>query len=121
MGSISPMMPNMQNAINRFNQTMQFTIVIKEVVDHQVVESSKVKPVLWFEGTLIPAKPRELLVKTEGERKWKHWVLYTNLVLQVDNIIKDVNGILYRVMASSDWTQAGFIEYQLVEGPGVDE
>lgn len=115
------MMPNMMSAINRFNKTMQFQIVEKEIIDAQLVETSKVKVALWFEGALIPARPRDLLVKTEGERKWKHWDLYTDIVLQVDWVIKDVNGLLYRIMSSQDWDQAGFVKYELVQGPGVDE
>lgn len=113
------MMPQMQTAIFGFEQTIQFQIVKKTVSDHDLVESSKVKPVLWFEGCLQPLNPRELLVKSEGERKWKWWTLWTDMDLEVDTVVKDQEGVVYRVMASSHWSQAGFQQYQLTEGPGL--
>lgn len=113
------MMPNMQSVIFGFEETMQFQIVKKTVVDHDLVETSKVPIVLWFEGNLQPMHPRELLVKPEGERRFKWWTLFTDMDLEVDTIIKDRDGSEFRVMASSNWTQAGYQQYQLVEGPGL--
>lgn len=113
------MMPNVASAMRRFQETMQFQIVKKTVVDHDLVETSKIPVPLWFEGNLQPLHPHELLVKPEGERKFKWWTLYTDLVLTVDTVIKDQDGLIYRVMASSDWQDAGFTQYQLIEGPGL--
>lgn len=113
------MMPNMQTTIHGFEQSFQFQIVTKTVSDHDVVETSKIKPILWFEGNLQPLNPRELLVKSEGERKFKWWTLITDLVLAVDSVVKDDRGLQFRVMASSDWDEGGYHQYQLIEGPGV--
>lgn len=113
------MMPSLKTAIYGFEETMQFQIVKKTVVDHDLVESSKVPVHLWFEGNLQPLNPRELLVKTEGERKFKWWTLFAEIDLEVDTIVKDQEGSVYRVMSSSDWKQADFHIYQLIEGPGV--
>ena len=67
------MMPNMVTTLHGFEETMQFQLVKKTVVDFDIVESSKVIPPLWFEGVLQPIHPRDLLVKPEGERKFKWW------------------------------------------------
>ena len=64
-------------------------------------------------------KPRDLLVKPEGERKFKWWVLLTDLDIAVDTVIKDQQGIQYRVMSSTDWRNAGYRQYDLTEGPGL--
>ena len=113
------MMPQMQSTIFGFEETIQFQIVVKTVVDGDVAESSKVKPVLWFEGSLQPMKSSALLIKPEGERKFKWWVLFTDLELAKDDVIKDEDGRIYRVMGTGDWSQAGFGQYELIEGPGV--
>jgi hypothetical protein len=113
------MMPNMASTITGFEDTMQFTIVVKETVDHELDESSKTPVILWFEGNVQPMSPRKLMIKPEGQRKFKWWELFTDLEMAVDTIIKDRNGLQYRVMASSDWSQAGFYQYQLIEGVGL--
>ena len=113
------MMPNMQTSIFGFEETLQFQIVNKQVVEGDLVESSKVRPVLWFEGALQPLHPRELLVKPEGQRKFKWWTLITDMTLEVDTVIKDGRGIEFRVMTSNDWFEAGFHQYQLTEGPSL--
>lgn len=113
------MMPNMISTIQRFEETMQFQIVKKTIVDGDLAEGSKVPVILWFEGMLQPLHPKELLVKSEGERKFKWWTLFTDLDLAVDWIVKDDQGKIYRVMNSSDWRAGGFVQYQLVEGPGL--
>lgn len=113
------MMPTIQAALQIFEETIQFQLVTKTVVDGELAETSTVKPVLWFEGVLIPIHPRELLVKPEGQRKFKWWTLFSDLDLKVDTIIKDQEGALYRIMNSTDWRDADYKQYQLIEGPGV--
>lgn len=115
------MMPNLSSAVRRFENTMQFQIVEKAIVDGDVVETSKAPVVLWFEGSVIPKHPRELAIKPEGQRKFKWWDLYTDLELVVDSVIKDQSGFTYRVMSSSDWDQSGFHIYELMEGVAVNQ
>lgn len=113
------MIPNLSNVIRRFEQTMQFQIVKKTVVDHDVEQTSFVRPPLWFEGTLQPLKETELLVKPEGERKFKWYLLFTDIIFDVDTVIKDMDGNVYRIMNSSNWADAGVSYYQIIEGLGV--
>lgn len=115
------MMPNLSNTVRRFEETMQFQIVNKAIVDGDVVETSKAPVILWFEGSLIPKNPRELVIKPEGQRKFKWWDLYTDLELKVDDVIKDIHGLTYRVMSSTDWEQAEYHMYELMEGVAVNQ
>lgn len=116
------MMPNMRTTLAGFEDTMQFQIVKKTIVDHELVESSKEIPVLYFEGVLQPLHDRELLVKSEGQRKFKWWTLFTDMEnLAVDTVIQDPNKRTFRVMASGDWDDAGYFKYQLVEGVDLDQ
>jgi hypothetical protein len=113
------MMPNLSNAVRRFEDTIQFQIVSKTVDDFGIDETSAVKPPLFFEGQLQPLHPRELMVKPEGQRQYKWWTLFTDLKLENDWIVKDEGGITYRVMSVTDWRAADFRTYQLIEGMGV--
>lgn len=98
---------------------MQFQIVKKTVTDHQVVETSKTPVLLWFEGGLQPLHSKDLLVKPEGERKFKWWTLHTDMDMEVDTVITDRNGVKYRIMKDADWSQSGFHQYELIEGPST--
>lgn len=110
-------MPNLLRTIQHFGETLRFTIVKKTVQDGDLIETSKVKVPLYFDGTLQPVPPQKLLVKPEGERKWKWWVMYSDLKLDVDWIIEDSSQISYRVMSITDWHRAGYYQYELTEGP----
>lgn len=113
------MMPNLLSTLMGFEETVGLTIVKKTVVDHQLAESSKVSVPLYFEGILEPLQAKKLLIKPEGERKWKWWALFAEIRLDVDDIVKDQQGLLFRVMSIQDWRQGGYYEYELREGPGV--
>ncbi len=111
-------MPNMVSTLSGFNVSARFVLVKKEIDDGDIVESSKVRPPLYFQGNMMPIHPKDLLVKPEGERRFKWWTMHTTLQLQVDDEIKDKDGLIYRVMNSSDWSQSGYYTYHIVQGPG---
>ena len=114
-------MPNLATAIRGFEETMEFTIVQKTVVDHEIVENSKAPVILWFEGNVQPMHSRDLMIKPEGQRNFKWWDLWTEMELKNDDIIKDRNGLTYRVMGGNDWSQAGYQKYTLTEGVGLND
>jgi hypothetical protein len=115
------MMPNLSNAVRRFENTIQFQIVTKNIVNMDVAEASKAPVVLWFEGTLLAMSPRELMIKPEAERAWRWWNLFTDLNLMNDSVIKDQDGATFRVMTKNDWGNAGYYAYEIVEGVGIGQ
>ena len=113
------MIPNLQNAVRRFEQTLQVELVKKTIIDGDVAESAQIPVPIFFEGTILPMHPRQLEVKPEGERAWKWWTLITDLVITTDTVVKDSHGTLFRVMSSTDWSDAEYRQYELVEGPDL--
>lgn len=104
------------DALFGLTDTAQFAIIRKEAVDGEVVETKA--DIEYFQGVLQPLPPRKLLIKPEGQRTWKWWTLWTEQALALDNQIKDENGVLFRVLAVSDWRRAGgYFEYDLAEAP----
>lgn len=113
------MLPNMSDAFSGLVQQSQFALVRYVKQDGDTVESAEA--VGTFLGSLQPLHPRNLLVKPEGWRKWKWWTLFTNTnqQLAVGDFVRDPRGLQYRVMAKTDWTQAAFNEYQIVQSPDI--
>lgn len=64
----------------------------------------------------VQPMPQNLVVKMEGERHWKWWIIdcYPNLWLEVnDRVI--INNIPYRIMRRNDCTNYGYLEYHAIE------
>ena len=91
-------------------------VVTKDIVDGQIEEDEKAD--VCFQGVLQPIPPQKLLVKPEGQRGWRWWMLHTTQYLDLDMQIIDEHGKLFRVMNSSDWQNAGYYAYELTETPG---
>lgn len=109
--------PNVAEAMWDWETAVPLRIVDKTIVDFEVAEKKVLDTV--FNGVLQPIPAQKLLIKPEGERKWKWYTLWTTQVLNMDMILLDADDREYRVMRSSDWNGAGFYEYELVQGvPG---
>lgn len=111
------MMPNMNDAFGGLVSMAQFARVKFVKQDGDTVESAET--VATFLGSLQPLHARNLLVKPEGWRKWKWFTLFTNADQEfaVGDFVRDARGLQYRVMATSDWSQAAYREYQVVQAP----
>lgn len=110
-----PPIPNMDDAFFGWDAPAQFAVIKKSAKDFQASESKS--DVAWLHGVFLPIPPRKLIMKPEGERKWKWWTLYSVQKLGVDWVVKDLDNKEYRVMSDSDWGGSGFFEYELVEQP----
>lgn len=67
-------------------------------------------------GVIQPLGPRELKLKSEGERAWAWRLLHTTP--DVDLKPGDeftIGGVPYRVMGTNNFNDYGYVSYQLVE------
>lgn len=117
-------LPNVNGALNGWRLPMTFGVVTKEIVNAQVVE---VMTAVNFKGVIQPLSARRLEMKPEGQRAWTWLMLHADptLALDVDDVVT-YNGTQTRVMARKNYTEYGYIEYELVQdyvnaGPAVEE
>lgn len=109
--------PSVAEAMWDWDTAVRLRIVDKEIVDFEVEEEKVLDTT--FLGVVQPIPGQKLLIKPEGERKWKWFTLWTQQTLNVDMIIMDEDDKQYRVMKDYDWTGAGYHEYEIVQGvPG---
>jgi hypothetical protein len=113
------MIPNVGLALWSWTNTITFEVVEKEISDFEVTE--KVKNAAFFQGVIEPLNPRDLRILPENQRRWNHWTLWTTYPLKVDQVVRDPQGIEYRVMTSQNWGDSGHFQYTLSEEPNVPE
>lgn len=113
--------PDVSGAMKDWFQPMVFTLVAKIVNGFQVVETPEETN---FEGVIQPLNKRQLMLKPEGQRAWTWFTLHAEpvLTLQVDDVVNYL-GKQTRVMARTDYSIYGYVEYELVQdwtgaGPG---
>jgi len=112
-GRIGPF-PQMGGILPAWQSAMTLRKVTDTIVDF---ENVKTETVFEFEGVFQPMPPREIFLKPEGQRAWKWWSLWTKTGVEVNlgDIIVDYNDLRFRVMKRTDWVQAGYIKFDLVE------
>jgi hypothetical protein len=106
-------LPEMSGTLTNWFQPMSFVVITKETIDFEVRE---VQTFVSFMGVRQPMTSQQLQIKPEGQRTWKWETIHAlpDLKLKTDDRIKWGNRF-YRVMELSDWTEYGYIEYQIVE------
>ncbi|MCK4782531.1 MAG: hypothetical protein KAV87_02190 [Desulfobacteraceae bacterium] len=96
----------------------QKAMTLKKVTD-TIVDFGNVKTETDFEfqGVFEPMPAREIYLKPEGQRNWKWWSLWTKTGIEINNgdIVVDFKSLRFRVMKKTDWAQAGYIKFDLVE------
>lgn len=105
----------MSDALGGWSSPVTLKVVDQTVSDFEVADV----PVTLAQvrGVLQPIPPRKLVVKPEGERSWKWWTFWSKSIIAINAILVDNDGKQYRVMSDSDYRQAGFNEYELVQEP----
>lgn len=112
IGQTAGPMPNMRSTLAGWVRDLDLTIVTKETVDFEIVETEKPLP---GRGVWQPLSQSRLAIKPEGERSWE-WIMIhatTDLNLRTDDVIKR-RGRPYRVMADMGWDDNGFRFYEVV-------
>lgn len=106
-------LPNMADTLANWFQLLMFEKVIKSVVNFQLVETTVP---MQFQGFVVTEPKRTLKMSANGQRKWRVKTVYAwpTLQLSPDDIVKYEN-IQYRVGATLDFKQYGYIAYELLE------
>lgn len=103
--------PFVQGALLDWFQPMVFTQIVKSVVNYQNVETPTNTS---FLGVWQPFGPRQLMMKPEGQRSWKWFMVHAvpALELEPDEVIT-YQGVQYRVIEVYDYVIYGYMEYHL--------
>lgn len=106
-------LPSMRETLTGWFRPMILTRVVKKVVDFEMSETREERNCM---GVIQPFGPRELKIKPEGERSWNWQMLHTtpDVALRNDEEFT-IRGTRYRVMSQKNWTEYGYIAYELVQ------
>lgn len=115
-------LPNMADTVANWFQLVVMDKITKTIVNFQVVETTAP---LQFQGVVITAPQRKLVMAANGQRLWKVKSIFCwpTVLLAPDDVILYEN-IQYRIMAGADYKQYGYMEYWLVQdytGSGPSE
>lgn len=117
-------LPTVYESLLQWFQPLTFVRIVKSVVDSQLVET---RTAIVTQGVIQSANSRNLEIKPIGQRKWIWKTLHAlpGLLLEPDDIIIQTNiltgDIEYRVMAQNDYTEYGYVSYNLVQNYSGDE
>ena len=105
---------DMRDAFAEWSDMQTFQTVTKTVANYQVTET--LAGTINFQAMIYPTSAQRLLIKPEGQRTWKFNTILTEQELILDDEIIDTKGIMYRVTAKNDYSNAGFYEYEIAQG-----
>ena len=106
-------LPDVSIAVMSFFQNIKIELIRK--INDRGYLKEKEETVLT-QGVRQTFTSRQLMMKPEGERTWKWSKLHllAEPCLKLDDIVR-IRGTKYRVMASVDQSEYGFMEYDLLE------
>ena len=106
-------LPSMRSTIMGWFRPLILVQVVKTVADF---ETREVRKELGCLGVIQPFGPRELKIKSEGQRAWNWQLLHTtpDVALRDDEEFT-IRGVRYRVMSQRNYSDYGYITYELVQ------
>ena len=106
--------PQVAEVFSGWESALTFKKVSDAITDFEDVKSTTNYD---FVGVFVPMPTQMLIAKSDTQRTWKWWTLFTrtNYNIQVGDDIVDSNGLEFRVMKRSDWKNAGYYMFELVE------
>lgn len=112
------MIPQLASVLRGWTKSTQLRVVRQTPSDFEVFEDTVA--IEWFDALLTPLSAQKVERKPENLRQWKFWECSTTKDLAVDSVVKDFNGLQFRVQAKYDWLQSGFCRYDLCEQPAQE-
>lgn len=112
-------LPDVSDVLPDWFQKLTFKKVHKVQVDYETVESLET---IETEGVRQPMSAQRLELKPEGQRAWRWETIHClpDVKLKVDDIIIFDN-IRYRVMNRWNWSEYGYLEYEICQAFEKDE
>lgn len=106
-------LPDMGPAMSDVMQPITLIKVDKQNVDGIVQE---ILTAIDTRAVRLPMGPQMLSIKPEGQRSWLWETVYAapDLVLKPDDLIQ-WTGVLFRVMQKTDFSQYGYVQYDIVQ------
>lgn len=94
-------------------QPMQFHLIKKQQVDGFTQETAET---VSAHGVRVPFGPQQLKMKPAGMRHWRWHTIFaeTSADVKIDDRVV-LNSVTYRVMQRSDWTEYGYIAFDVIE------
>jgi hypothetical protein len=111
LDQITPTLPQMN--LTSWFQTITFTVVRKQTVNFELVET---QTQIVFQGIVETVDPIKLTVMPLGERRWNQMSVWTttDLELAPDDIFY-YQKTPYRVVRKYDWQPYGYYQYECSE------
>lgn len=105
--------PDMGEAFQEWSDATTFLVITKSLVDGDLVETPGTETA--FDMLLYPMKAQQVAMKPEGQRSWRWMTGVSAYQLKIDDIVKDEDGVKYRVAGIEPYVKAGFYVYELTE------
>lgn len=106
-------LPNVSDVIVSWFQPMTFKFLTDNIIDF---ENHPITKEITSEGVIQPFTSKDLQVKPEGQRAWAWSMLHClpDVVLKTGEYVL-IDGVKYRVMKLTDYSDYGYLEYDIVE------
>jgi len=106
-------LPTVQSTITGWFRPLVVGRVTKTVVNFETKEVFKETSCM---GVIQPFGPSLLRLKPEGQRSWEWKLLHTTPDIHLENDERfTLGGVPYRVMKNQDFSEYGYMQYELVQ------